>query len=76
MDERPVLRRQTIQPPSSCLKKGCQILLDGLVYNDRGAKPMKGRIQWAKPGKKGQTCEFGVLITTPDRRSYFRALNG
>ena len=74
MDERPALRRQTIQPPSSCLKKGCQILLEGLVYNDQGTKPMKGRIQWAKPGKKGQTCEFGVLITTPDRRSYFRAL--
>jgi hypothetical protein len=74
MDERPAPRRSAIQPPSTFLKKGSQILLEGLVYGDRGSKSMKGRIQWAKPGKKGQTCEFGVLITTPDRRSYFRAL--
>jgi hypothetical protein len=74
MDERPVPRRATIQPPSSFLKKGSEVLLEDLVYGDRGSKPLKGRIQWVKAGKKGQTCEFGVLITTPDRRSYFRAL--
>ena len=74
MDERPAPRKVTVEPPSSFLKKGSKILLDGLVYNERGAKPMHGRIQWAKPGKKKNTCEFGVLITTPDRRSYFKAL--
>src|SRR5262249_6538292 len=57
MDVRPAPRRKTVQPPISHLKKGSQIMLDGLVYNDRGSKPMKGRIQWARPGKKGQTCE-------------------
>ena len=73
MDERPA-PRSSAQAPVSMLKKGSEILLEDLVYGDRGSKPLKGRIQWAKPGKKGQTCEFGVLITTPDRRSYFRAL--
>ena len=74
MDERPAPRRAGVQPPSSFLKKGSQVLLEDLVYGDKGPKSLKGRIQWVKPGKKGQTCEFGVLITTPDRRSYFRAL--
>ena len=74
MDERPLPRKVTVQPPSSFLKKGSEILLDGLVYDERGAKPMRGRVKWAKINKKGQSCEFGVLITTPDRRSYFRAL--
>jgi hypothetical protein len=74
MDERPAPRKPVIQPPASFLKKGSLVLLEDLVYGDKGSKPLKGRIQWAKPGKKGQTCEFGVLITTPDRRSYFRAL--
>ncbi len=74
MDERPAPRKVTVQPPSAFLKKGSVVLLDGLVYDERGAKPMRGRVQWVKPGKKGRTCEFGVLITTPDRRSYFRAL--
>src|SRR5579871_2177168 len=58
MDERPVPRRVTIQPPSSFLKKGSVVLLEDLVYGDRGSKAMKGRIQWVKSGKKGQTCEF------------------
>jgi hypothetical protein len=74
MDERPSPRKITVHPPSAYLKKGSLILLDGLVYDDKGAKPMRGRIQWARPGKKKNTCQFGVLITTPDRRSYFRAL--
>jgi len=74
MDERPVPRKISVQSPTSFLKKGSVVLLDGLVYDERGAKPMRGRIQWVRPGKKKHTCEFGVLITTPDRRSYFRAL--
>lgn len=74
MDERPAPRKAGKQSPSALLKKGSKVLLDGLVYNDHGSKPMKGLIQWARPGKKGQTYEFGVLITTPDRKSYFRAL--
>ena len=35
---------------------------------------MRGRVQWAKATKDGRTYEFGVRISTPDRRSYFRAL--
>ena len=74
MDERPVPHRVAeAKSPAALLKKGSTILLDGLVYDDQGAKPMKGKVQWVKPGKKG-TCEFGVLITTPNRKSYFRAL--
>ena len=74
MDERPAPRRVTVQPPSGFLKKGSLVVLDGLVYDERGAKTMRGRIKWAKSIKKGRTYEFGVQITTPDRRSYFRAL--
>ena len=74
MDERPAPRKTVEKLPNSILKKGSKILLDGLVYGDRGSKPMKGLVQWVKPGKKAKTYEFGVLITTPDRRSYFRAL--
>jgi hypothetical protein len=73
MDERPK-RRSLIDPPSPLLKKGSMVVLEGLVYNDKGAKPMKGRIQWAKASKNGRSYEFGVSITSPDRRSYFRAL--
>ncbi len=75
MDERPTPRNLAVQSPTSVLKKGSTVLLDGLVYDDNGAKPMKGKIQWAKVGKKGQSCEFGVLVTTKERRSYFRALS-
>ncbi len=74
MDERPAPRRSAVQSPTAVLKKGSTVLLDGLVYDDNGPKAMKGKIQWAKPGKKGQTCEFGVLVTSKERRSYFRAL--
>ncbi len=74
MDERPLPRRLSVRSPSDILKKGSVVLLDGLVYDDHGTKPMRGRVQWVKAGKKGQTCELGVLVTTPDRRSYFRAL--
>src|SRR5258706_8232252 len=55
MDERPAPRTPAVQPPTSFLKKGSRVLLEGLVYGDKGAKPMKGKIQWAKPGKKGHT---------------------
>jgi hypothetical protein len=74
LDERPLPRKMTVQPPSSFLKKGSEVLLDGLVYDERGAKAMRGRVKWTKITRKGQSCQFVVLITTPDRRSYFRAL--
>jgi len=73
MDERPARRTQA-EPPRALLKKGCQVVLEGLVYNDKGARTMRGRVQWAKATKDGRTYEFGVRISTPDRRSYFRAL--
>jgi hypothetical protein len=56
------------------LKKGTAVILDGLVYDDKGAKPMRGLIQWARASKDGRTYEFGVRIISPDHRSYFRAL--
>lgn len=74
MDERPTPRKLSVQLPTAVLKKGSKILLDGLVYDDNGAKLLRGQVKWAKINKKGQTCEFGVLVTTPERRSYFRAL--
>jgi hypothetical protein len=74
MDERWSARRDTADPPRALLKKGRQVVLEGLVYNEKGAKPMRGRIQWAKAAKDGRIYEFGVRITSPDRRSYFRAL--
>jgi len=73
MDERPA-RLIEADPPRALLKKGCQIVLEGLVYNDKGTRVMRGRIQWAKATKDGRTYEFGVKVTSPDRRSYFRAL--
>ena len=73
MDERPA-RATPVTPPRTLLKKGCAIVLEGLVYNDKGARLMRGRVQWAKAARGGRTYEFGVRITSPDRRSYFRAL--
>ena len=72
-DERPARPFQA-DPPRPLLKKGCEVVLEGLVYNEKGARPMRGRIQWAKAAKDGRVYEFGVRITSPDRRSYFRAL--
>ena len=73
MDERPA-RKSPMDPPRALTKKGLEVVLEGLVYNDKGTKTMRGRIQWAKVAKDGRTFEFGVKITSPDRRSYFRAL--
>src|ERR1017187_5213327 len=70
MDERPE-RPGLTDPPRALLKKGLEVVLEGLVYNDKGTKTMRGRIQWAKAAKNGRTFEFGVKITTLDRRSYF-----
>lgn len=61
-------------PPHNALKKGQNIELDGLIYTEKGSKPMRGRIRWVRPGKKGNTFEIGVHITSPDHRSFFRAL--
>ena len=73
MDQRP--RRNTaIESPSSYLKKGQEICLDGLVYSEKGSQPMHGRIQWIRAAKKGTTVDFGIHITTPNHRSFFKAL--
>src|SRR5262249_13451484 len=37
--------------PPNQFKKGQSVLLDGLVYNEKGSKPMKGRIQWARASR-------------------------
>ena len=73
LDERPG-RPTPIDPPRALLKKGSALIMDGLVYNEKGPKPMRGLVQWARASKDGRTYEFGVRVTSPDRRSYFRAL--
>ncbi len=60
--------------PAETLKEGEEILLDGLVYDDNGAQPMTGKIQWVRPDKKGRTVEFGIYVTSPNHRSYFKTL--
>jgi len=62
--------------PSKQLRKGQKIQLEGLVYGDEGAVLMEGVVQWARPSKNGAACDFGVAITSPDHRSFFRALQG
>jgi hypothetical protein len=62
------------QPPEGSLKKGQKVELDGLIYTEKGSKPMKGRIQWVRPSKKGDTFKIGVHIMSPNHRSFFRAL--
>lgn len=74
LDERPASRKIAVQRPMSILKKGSQVILDGLVYDDGGSKLIRGKVQWAKASKKGESCEFGILVTSPERRSYFKAL--
>ncbi len=75
MDERPVHRAPgPLDPPKKLLKKGCIVVLEGLVYNEKGTRPMRGRIQWYRTAKNGRKYEFGVHIISPDHRSYFRAL--
>ena len=73
MDER-TERRRPADAPRALLKKGQQVVLEGLVYNDKGTKTMRGKVQWARATRNGLTYEFGIRITSPDRRSYFRAL--
>jgi hypothetical protein len=60
--------------PEKSLKKGQIVKLDGLVYDERGSKTLKARVQWVRPGKKGDTFEVGVHVQGPSHRSYFRAL--
>jgi hypothetical protein len=61
-------------PPNEKLKKGQKVRLDGLIYTEKGSKSMQGRIQWVRPAKNGRTCEFGVHITSPNHRRFFKAL--
>jgi len=60
--------------PAESLKEGEEILLDGLVYDDAGSQPMRGRIQWVRQDKQGRTAEFGIYFTPPEHRDYFLAL--
>ena len=62
--------------PGAALKPGGQVKLDGLIYSDRGSVPVKGRIQWVRPGKRGATLEVGVRVTSPNHRTFFKALEG
>lgn len=61
-------------PPENFLKKGQEVQLDGLIYTEKGSKPMKGQIRWIRPGRKGNTLDVGVFVTSRDHRSYFRTL--
>jgi hypothetical protein len=60
--------------PAESLKEGEEIMMDGLVYDDDGSHPMRGRIQWVRYDKRGKTAEFGIHVTTPEHRDYFRTL--
>jgi hypothetical protein len=60
--------------PADKLKQGQDIQLDGLVYDDDGSQPMRGTIRWVRSDKKGKSVEFGVYVTTPEHRDYFKAL--
>lgn len=62
--------------PAAYIKKGHDITLEGLVYTENGSKPMRGRVQWVRSGKTGDIVDFGVHITTPSHRSFFKALEG
>ncbi len=46
MDERPGRRRR--RPSRASPEKRLRRHLDGLVYNEKGAKAMRGRIQWSQ----------------------------
>jgi hypothetical protein len=35
---------------------------------------MRGTIRWVRSDKKGKSVEFGVYVTTPEHRDYFKAL--
>jgi len=62
--------------PVNTLRKGQKIQLEGLVYGDEGAVIMEGLVQWVRPAKDGTACDFGIAITSPDHRSFFKALQG
>jgi|SRR6185437_8370304 len=61
-------------PPDRSLRKGRQVRLDGLIYTEKGSRPVQGRIQWVRPNKKGEICQVGVHITSPNHRRFFKAL--
>lgn len=73
MDQR-TRRNPAAESPSQHLKKGQVISLDGLVYSEKGSQPMKGRIRWIRETKRGETVDFGIHITSPNHRSFFKAL--
>jgi len=75
MDQRP-RRNPASESPSLHLKKGQTIYLDGLVYSEKGSEPMKGRIRWVRATKRGDTVDFGIHITSPNHRAFFKALEG
>lgn len=66
--------RFDLDSPCKVLKRGMDIRLQGLVYAEEGDVPMQGKIQWVRTSRDGNTCDFGVSITSPEHRSFFRAL--
>lgn len=60
--------------PEKALKKGQVVKLDGLVYDEKGSKTMKAKIQWIRTAKKGATVEVGAHVIGGNHRSYFKAL--
>ncbi len=65
-------RCECTHPPKG-FQKGQKVLLDGLIYTEKGPKVIKGRIQWIR-GRKENSLHLGIYITSPGHRSYFKAL--
>jgi hypothetical protein len=61
-------------PPHQTFKTGQRVHVEGLVYSEKGAHSMIGRIQWVRPSTNGRSCDIGIAITSRDHRSFFKAL--
>jgi hypothetical protein len=61
-------------PPDKVLQPGERIQLDGLIYTENGSVPMSGTVRWVRPHHKGDFYDVGILITTPQHRKHFAAL--
>lgn len=61
-------------PPQESLQIGQWVELDGLIYTEQGSPSLRGLIRWIRPDKKGERYDFGVRVTSPRHRDYFRTL--
>lgn len=55
--------RLTSQPwagVNRCPKMGATLVLNGLVYGDKGSVPVKGRVTWTKTKKDNASYEVGL----------------